>query len=170
MIQFYSNRDPRSEYSWPYVYAHGMAEGVVDEEYNQKIADEEEWGAPDLIASSNVSQDSVETGVYNVRLYDEDAILYFWWYKSGFYDSVREDVADHVEAWNIPSGPDSDYSIDEVRKYIPIDEWPEWEDRGWRIGNYVKAHLRPHGLVALPDDAEANEYARVKLEEEASIL
>ena len=58
------------EHDWPFIYFHGNAEGVV----NQNKSSEQ---APDLV-SADVSVAEVEDGEHTVFVYGFQAILFLW--------------------------------------------------------------------------------------------
>jgi hypothetical protein len=76
MLNFCARNDPEGPHDWPYIYFHGQAEDLVDEKWN-KTRTEEEWSAPDLVASDTQIA-SVADGTYDVTVYAHPAKLFIW--------------------------------------------------------------------------------------------
>jgi len=75
-MNFCARNDPDGPHDWPYIYFHGQAEDLVDEKWN-KTRTEEEWSAPDLVASDTPIA-SVADGMYDVTVYAHEATLFIW--------------------------------------------------------------------------------------------
>jgi hypothetical protein len=159
-VQFYSLRDPRGRRGWPFVYAHHEAGKVVQDALEEIDIE----APPDLIASSNYERDELDDGIYKVKLYDEDAVLYLWTHGEGDF-MVEPDLAENVTLVHPKSGD---------RKDLPASEYWAWSvdlhKEGWKPIAFTKKRLARHGLVVLPGDIPANEYAAKMYNEKPGIL